>query len=135
LSFTKPRSIKGRAQLCARVAQSKMGRNIHVLDMQHIESAPAAFFVIVTVDSDTQLRAVCHEIESVVHQLGFGWPKQDGKGASNWVALDYFDIVVHVMIEEARDFYSIERLWGDATAYTITETGTLKARGVTKAGL
>lgn len=126
-AITKPRSIKGRATLCARLAQEKLGRDILVLDMSDIDSSPAEFFVLVTVDSDAQLRAVCQEIESTVHKLGLGWPKTDGKGASTWVALDYFDIVVHVMLAEPRDFYKIEKLWGDAKVYSITEAGALKA--------
>lgn len=126
MAITKPRSTKGRAVLCARLAQEKMARDILILDLANIEASPADFFVIATVDSDAQLRAIAENIEVTLKHMGFGFPRLEGKGESTWVILDYFDVVVHLMLAEARDFYKLERLWGDAKAMTLTESGATK---------
>lgn len=113
--------------LCARLAQEKLAHDILVLDLGDIEAAPAEYFVIASVDSDAQLRAAADSIEDAMRSLGLGSPRSEGRGTSTWVILDYFDIVVHLMLSTTRDFYKLERLWGDAKAYTLTEKGTAKA--------
>ncbi|MFN4907713.1 MAG: ribosome silencing factor [Bacteroidota bacterium] len=127
----KPRSTKGRAVLCARMAQEKLAHDILILDLTEIETPPADFFVIVTVDSEAQIKAVTDSIEHTLKSMGFGYPNHEGKGTSTWVILDYFDVVVHVMLASARDFYKLERLWGDAKAYTLTPSGTPRATKLT----
>ena len=113
--------------LCARLAQEKLAHDILVLDLGDIEAAPAEYFVIASVDSDAQLRAAADSIEDAMRSLGLGSPRSEGRGTSTWVILDYFDIVVHLMLTTTREFYKLERLWGDAKAYTLTEAGTAKA--------
>lgn len=131
--YTKPRTQKGRAVLCARIAQDKLAHDILILDLSEIESAPADFFVVLTCDSESQIRAVVDAIATNVKQVGFGNARTEGRNMSSWVILDYFDIVVHVMLPVARDFYKLERLWGDAKAFTLTSAGAAKAVATTKA--
>jgi len=130
VAIPKPRSVKGRAVLCARLAQQKQAHELLLLDLTTVESAPADFFVIASVDSEAQLKAVSDVIESTLKEMGFGAPRSEGRGTSTWVILDYFDILVHIMVKATRDFYKLERLWGDAKAYTLTEAGTAKATTV-----
>lgn len=132
MAYPKPRSQKGQAVLCARVAQDKLAHDILILDMNEIENAPAAFFVIVTADSDAQVRAVTEAIDMACKSVGMGNARLAGKTSGSWVVLDFFDIVVHVMLPEARDFYKLERLWGDAKAYTLTPAGAAKATTLSK---
>jgi ribosome-associated protein len=132
VAYPKPRSQKGQAVLCARVAQDKLAHDILILDMNEIENAPAAFFVIVTADSDAQVRAVTDAIDMACKSVGMGNARMAGKTSGSWVILDFFDIVVHVMLPEARDFYKLERLWGDANAYTLTPAGAAKATTLSK---
>lgn len=127
MATSKPRTVKGRAVLCARLAQEKLAHDILMLDLGDIEAAPAEYFVIASVDSDAQLRAAADSIEDAMRSLGLGSPRSEGRGTSTWVILDYFDIVVHLMLATTREFYKLERLWGDAKAYTLTEKGTAKA--------
>lgn len=122
-TFAKPRSIKGRAVLCARVAQEKLAHSILMLDLSEIESSPAEFFVICTVDSEAQLKSVSDAVSATAKSLGLGNPRTDARSGSQWVILDYFDIVVHIMMPQAREFYKLERLWGDAKAYALTPAG------------
>jgi ribosome-associated protein len=100
--------------------------------MNEIENAPAAFFVIVTADSDAQVRAVTDAIDMACKSVGMGNARMAGKTSGSWVILDFFDIVVHVMLPVARDFYKLERLWGDANAYTLTPAGAAKATTLPK---
>ena len=132
MAYPKPRSQKGQAVLCARVAQDKLAHDILILDLNEIENAPAAFFVIVTADSDAQVRAVTEAIDMACKSVGMGNARLAGKTSGSWVVLDFFDIVVHVMLPEARDFYKLERLWGDAKAYTLTPAGAAKATTLSK---
>jgi ribosome-associated protein len=132
VAYPKPRSQKGQAVLCARVAQDKLAHDILILDMNEIENAPAAFFVIVTADSDAQVRAVTDAIDMACKSVGMGNARMAGKTSGSWVILDFFDIVVHVMLPVARDFYKLERLWGDANAYTLTPAGAAKATTLPK---
>ena len=54
---------------------------------------------------------------------GYDAPRVDGSDDSNWIVLDYFDVVIHVMRDEARGFYNLERMWGDAKPIGITSEG------------
>lgn len=123
----KPRSTKGWAVLCARLAQEKQAQDLLVMDLSEIESSPAEYFVIVTVFSDAQMRAVCESVQNKLKSMGMGLPKVEGKGKTSWTVLDYFDVVVHVMLPDAREFYKLERLWGDAQLFRITSAGTARA--------
>jgi len=125
--ITKPRTSKGRAVLCARLAAEKQATDILLLDMSDIDSSPAEFFVIGTVNSETQMRAVTDHVQRQLREVRLGSPRVDGTHASSWMVLDYFDVVVHIMTHEARVHYNLERLWGDAKPYGITESGVAKA--------
>lgn len=129
-TLTKPRSQKGKAVLIGRLSQEKLAHDILLLDLTAIESAPSDFFVILTVDSDSQARAVVDVISQGMKTVGLGLSKQEGKGSTHWVIMDYFDIIVHIMQPDARDFYKLERLWGDAKAYTLTSGGVAKAASI-----
>jgi ribosome-associated protein len=127
VTVTRPRSTKGRAVLCARLAKDKQAHNLLVLDLSGIDSSPADFFVIATVDSEAQMRAVTESIQRECRNLGLGSPRVDGSSSSTWMVLDYFDVVIHVMRADARQHYNLERMWGDAKVYGITEAGAARA--------
>jgi len=113
----------GKAVLCARLAQDKQAQDILILDMTEIEGAPADFFVIASVASDAQMQAVTNAVSRSMKELGLGSARLEGGRESPWTILDYFDIVVHVMMVDTRDFYRLEHLWGDARAFGLTNEG------------
>jgi ribosome-associated protein len=79
----------------------------------------ADFFVLSTANSDRQARAISDAITEAL-----GSPiSTEGLGTANWILMDYGDVVFHVFQEEARKFYALERLWGDAE----NETGRFAA--------
>ena len=85
-------------------------RAIKITDLTII----ADYFVIANGTSTTHTRTLAEEVEYQLSQLGVEPHRTEGyKNGSNWVVLDYGDIVVHVFYKETRDYYQLERLWAD----------------------
>jgi ribosome-associated protein len=99
---------------------SKKGYDIKVLDLRGI-SPVADFFVICSADSQIQVRAIADEVDDKLRDIGIKCHFKEGYNTLNWVLLDYFDVVVHIFKTEAREFYNLEKLWGDAPTETITD--------------
>lgn len=74
----------------------------------------ADFFVIATGGADTQLRAMSDRIEEGLAEEGQEAWHREGYENGQWIVLDYVDVVCHLFLKEKRDFYQLERLWGDA---------------------
>lgn len=115
----RPRTIKGLATFCARIADSKLAERTVILDLSKIETAPTDYFVLCTCNSEVQVKAVVDEVLDTCDDLSMIRPKVEGLEGREWVLLDFFNVVMHVMIEESRDYYKIEKLWGDAQFYQI----------------
>jgi ribosome-associated protein len=95
--------------------EEKKGQNVTIMDLREIEHAVTDFFVICDVNSNTQVKAIADSIEEEVRK-GLNdkpWHKE-GKEESEWVLLDYVNVVAHVFQRPIREFYNIEELWGDA---------------------
>ena len=87
---------------------------MRILDLRGLTDA-ADYFVIVSGTSDVQVRGIAENVVECVAREGGGDPWHvEGLGAGRWVLLDYVDCVVHVFHHELRDYYQLERLWGDA---------------------
>jgi ribosome-associated protein len=85
-----------------------------VLDLRNI-STFTDFFVICSATSEPQLKAIAGEIEARLREEhGIRAVAVDGFPASQWIVLDYLQVVVHIFHRDKRDFYSLEDLWGDA---------------------
>jgi ribosome-associated protein len=72
------------------------------------------YFVIATADNSIQLRAIADEIERRLGEAGLKPLGVAGRQEARWVLLDYVDVVVHLFLPEARSYYDLELLWGDA---------------------
>lgn len=79
----------------------------------------ADYFVIAAGTSNTQVRALADEVEYQMGLEGFEVRQVEGK-ATGWILLDYYDIVVHVFLQDQRDYYNLEKLWADATPIDIS---------------
>ena len=123
----KPRSTKGLAVFCSRLAEEKLARDILIMELTEIESSPTDFFVMCTCDSEAQVKAVVDLILNTCRELGIQKPRSEGLQGSYWVLLDFFDVVMHIMLKEARDYYKLEKLWGDASFFMLTTQGTAKS--------
>jgi ribosome-associated protein len=101
------------AKKAAEFALSKKAYDVVILDVRKLTST-ADFFVICSADSDTQVKAIADAVEEGNENIGASVWHTEGLQASTWVILDYVDVVVHVFHREARSYYNLERLWGDA---------------------
>jgi ribosome-associated protein len=112
-----------RAVLCAKLAQEKQALNILILDLTKIIGSPSDYFVIASVESEAQIKAVADLIQSSMHDLDLNAGRIDGSRESPWFIIDFFDVIVHIMQTDSREFYKMERLWGDAKAYELDDNG------------
>jgi len=80
----------------------------------------ADYFVICTAGSTTQLNALSDEVEVFLKEQGEQPLRREGHRSGGWVLIDFGCVVVHLFLEEMREFYSLERLWGDAEDIDIT---------------
>ena len=119
--ITKPRESRQLAIQIAHLASNKLAENILILDMRKIDSAPADYFVICSALSTSQSKAIYEEIYITIKNMGIALPKTEGTESMDWIVLDYFDVVVHIMSVESRSYYKLERLWSDAKFQTIED--------------
>lgn len=97
----------------ARAAASKSGTDVVVLAVGDV-LAITEHFLITSAPNTRQVRTIAEEIERRVVEAGGPAPLRiEGLDDRRWVLLDYGDFVVHVFLQEARDYYELERLWGD----------------------
>lgn len=97
----------------ARLAESRNGEHIVVLDLREI-SPITDYFVIVTGTSDRQLRALSDEMKTVGKGLGSPAYNVAGAQSAQWIVLDFVDVVVHLFDDLRRKYYDLELIWGDA---------------------
>lgn len=112
-----PTTSKALALFCTKILQDKLAEDIVILELTDIESSPAEFFVICSSNSDPQSLAIVDELLQKTKQVGLTRPRVEGLNNAEWILLDYFDVVVHVMLKPIRSFYKIEKLWADAKFY------------------
>ena len=98
----------------------KKGMNIKLLKIDKI-STLAEYFLICTGTSNTHVKTLCDYAEYTLEQLGEPMLGREGHRGNSWELLDFGSIVVHVFTEEAREFYSLERLWADAEEINISD--------------
>jgi ribosome-associated protein len=97
----------------------KKGKNLQVLHTGALTTL-ADYFVLCTAGSTTQIKALCDACEEGVEAVGGELHHREGFRDGGWVLLDFSDVIVHVFLEEERDFYDLERLWADAEPVDIT---------------
>jgi ribosome-associated protein len=93
----------------------KKGQNILKIDLRKLENRITDFFVICHASSGTQVSAICDSIDDTTRKESGEKPLHiEGLENCFWVLLDYGNVIVHVFLEEYRNFYSLESLWADA---------------------
>ncbi len=102
------------ARACAEAAADKKAEDIQIIDLRGISDF-TDFFIVCSGTSDPQLKAIAGGIRTKVREeFGRGALSEDGAAASRWVVIDFAQVIVHVFHGEARSFYMLEDLWGDA---------------------
>ena len=101
-------------------ALERNARQPVVLDLRGLSDA-TDFFLIASGDSDTHARAIVDNIDERMDAAGFRPVGIEGKSQGRWILMDYVNVVIHVFLPRVRDFYQLERLWGDAPRLDLLE--------------
>ena len=104
----------------AELALSKKATDIKILDLRKLTTI-TDFFVICTAHSDVQVKAIADAIMEGSKKDGERPWHKEGMTHKTWVLLDYVEVVVHVFLNETRNFYGLEKLWGDAKIMEIKD--------------
>jgi ribosome-associated protein len=99
---------------------TKKGFNVVTIDLSKLVSF-TDYFVICSADSDTQVKAISDQVDKALSDEGIKCWHKEGLKALSWVLMDYVDVVVHIFKKEAREFYNLEKLWGDAPTEKMTD--------------
>lgn len=109
------------AIIAAKALDEKKGKDIAAIEITDLTTL-ADFFVIATGTSNTQINALCGAVEKALKEQAGEEPlRREGYRDGTWVLLDYGCLAVHVFSEEAREFYSLERLWSDGKPLDLSE--------------
>jgi len=104
----------------AESALSKKAADIKILDLRKLTTI-TDYFVICTAHSDVQVKAIADAIMEGSKKEGERPWHKEGMTHKTWVLLDYVEVVVHIFLNETRNFYGLEKLWGDAKVTEISD--------------
>lgn len=102
-----------KALLAAEAAEAKLADQVVILDIQE-HTVIADFFVIASAGNRVQIKAIIEAVEDAMEAAGEPPGRAEGRDDGHWVLLDFGDVVVHIFGQRERQYYSLERLWGDA---------------------
>lgn len=103
--------------------QEKKGKNISVIQLKGMSGAVCDYFVICEGNSPTQVSALADSIEVIVRKNMKENPiRVHGQQLSEWIGMDYGNVIVHIFLPDLRSFYNIDNLWEDAKSVHIPST-------------
>jgi ribosome-associated protein len=100
-------------KIAVNAADDKKAHDLVILDISRIASF-ANHFLLCTGDSSRQMQAIADEVEKRLKATGVRPSHMEGYQNSEWILMDYMDLVIHIFSKNARAFYDLERLWRDA---------------------
>lgn len=106
------------ATVAAHAAVDKLATNVVVIDVSE-QLVITDCFVIASADNERQVSSIVDEVEEKLRDAGTKPVRREGTREGRWTLLDYIDVVVHVLHEEEREFYALERLWKDCPVIDI----------------
>ncbi|MBQ6539660.1 MAG: ribosome silencing factor [Oscillospiraceae bacterium] len=104
---------KEMAELAVKALDSKKARDIKLLKTTDI-TVLADYFIICTAGSATQIKTLSDEVDRVLTEQGEPSIRVEGYRNGGWVLVDFGCLIVHIFLQEIREFYDLERLWSDA---------------------
>jgi ribosome-associated protein len=114
MSSTSPLTSEKLAILCGQAALNKKAEDVVILDLRSV-STFTDFFVICSGNSEPQLKAIANELQEQLHKDYGRHPlRVDGVPFSQWVIVDFGDVLVHIFNQDKRALYALEDLWGEA---------------------
>ena len=107
------------ARAIADVLDSKKGRDIKIIHVEE-KTVIAEYFVLCTGNSSTQVKSLVGEVEYQIGNRGVAPYNIEGKDNNSWILMDYSNVIVHVFSREAREFYNLDKLYGDSSAVSVS---------------
>ena len=98
----------------------KMGEDIIVLDISEV-SIISDYFIIASANNSNQLKAMTDHLQEKLHEIGMIMRHVEGVQSARWILLDFGYIIAHLFCKEEREYYRLEKLWGDARQLTPDE--------------
>jgi len=108
------------AHLAGKFALEKKAFDVKILDLRKLSSV-CDFFVICSASVELHAKAIADGIIENLQKQGINFWHNEGYQNSRWILLDYVDVVVHIFLPEVREFYALEKLWGDAKIEELSE--------------
>ena len=105
-------NAKKMASIAYHALAEKKGEDVRVIEITEIATFPD-YFIIADGNNPSQISALVDNVEEQLSKAGFEPKRIEGVRNSNWVLMDYGDIIVHVFSKEDRLFYDLERIWKD----------------------
>jgi ribosome-associated protein len=113
-----------KAVMAAVASADKLGQDTLVLDVGEVLGI-VEYFVVTSASNTRQVRTITEDVADRIREAGGGRPiRTEGMGDLHWALLDFGDVVVHVVLDETREFYELERLWGDVPRLDWEEAAT-----------
>jgi ribosome-associated protein len=106
------------AAVAARAAASKLADDVVVIDVSG-QLVITDCFVIASASNERQVNAIVDEVEEKMRRAGYKPARREGAREGRWTLLDYVDIVVHIQHQDERNFYALDRLWGDCPVLAV----------------
>ena len=104
----------------AKILSDKKASNLSVIKITELSSL-GDYMVLATGNNSTHVKALADELEFQLKTMGVAAHHIEGYRNDNWILLDYTDVIVHVFSDEAREYYSLDRLWQDGEAVDLSE--------------
>lgn len=101
------------AEIGAKAALERKAKDVIVLNLKGLSSV-TDFFVICTGTSDVHAEGIAELIEDKLGEHNVKLWHREGMKKASWILLDYIDVMIHIFTKDTREFYGLERLWGDA---------------------
>ena len=116
----KPERLTGEIAKAVRAALDKKAMDVVVLDLRHT-TAFTDYFLVCSGQNQRQVHAIADAVEETLEAAKVRPSHIEGYGRGDWVLMDYFTFIVHIFTPQNREFYSLERLWGDAVRIEISD--------------
>jgi ribosome-associated protein len=112
--------VEASVELIVEAIQDVKGFNIKTLNLRKLDKAICSYFIVAEGNSNTQVKAISESIEKKLREELNDRPWHvEGTDNSEWILMDYVDVVVHLFQPETRKFYDIDGLWSDAEVVEI----------------
>ena len=111
-----PKDLPAEVSRAVDLLFDRKARDVVLMDLRGISTA-TDFFLIASGTSDTHVASIADHVVDELKQAGTRPLNVEGERGGRWILIDYFSFVVHVFHPAARDFYQLERLWGDAPTH------------------